>query len=83
MAILRGSISGDFFPRIKVRVRNPANDAERALEPVIDTGFDGFLSMASEPAFSLGLEGRVKIPVVLGDFNGEGLFWNDSVCFRP
>jgi len=67
VAILRGSISGDFFPRIKITVRNPSNGAERGLDPVIDTGFTGFLLMPLEHAFSLGLDGRITIPVVLGD----------------
>jgi clan AA aspartic protease len=69
-------------PRIKLTVKG--NRKAIVVKPVIDTGFDGYLSLPVSIAIPLGLELKGRVPVEFADgsmkkeltFQGT-VFWQD------
>jgi clan AA aspartic protease len=52
-------------PRIKLTVKG--NRKAIGIEPIVDTGFDGYLSLPVAVAIPLGLELKGRVPVELAD----------------
>jgi len=72
-------------PRTKLTVKG--NRKTIVVEPVIDTGFDGYLSLPVSIAIPLGLELKGQVPVEFADgsmkneltFQGM-VFWQEHEC---
>ena len=72
-------------PRTKLTVKG--NRKTIVVEPVIDTGFDGYLSLPVSIAIPLGLELKGQVPVEFADgsmkneltFQGA-VFWQEHEC---
>jgi clan AA aspartic protease len=66
--VIRGTVTADREARIRLTVRGPAGQ-ERRLEAVIDTGFDGWLSLPPTLIARLGLPWRRRGRALLADGN--------------
>lgn len=70
--MIRGVVTADREVTIRLAVRGPTGD-ERAIEAVIDTGFNGWLSLPPSLISQFGLRWRQRARALLAD-GSEALF---------
>jgi predicted aspartyl protease len=69
----------DFTPHAKVKIWGGARENAREFDAIIDTGFNGFISMPSELALGVGLAANITTTVTHADGNDyagkSGVAW--------
>jgi len=64
--VLLGVVNAAYEPVISLTVRGPSGQSAE-IEAVVDTGFNGFLTLPSESVAALGLLRSARLPATLAD----------------
>nr|MDE0502103.1 clan AA aspartic protease [bacterium] len=64
--MIQGVVNAAYEPVISLTVRGPSGQSAE-IEAVVDTGFNGFLTLPSESVAALGLLRSARLPATLAD----------------
>ena len=64
--MIQGVVNAAYEPVISLTVRGPSGQSAE-IEAVVDTGFNGFLTLPSESVAALGLVPSASVPATLAD----------------
>ncbi len=64
--MIRGVVNAAYEPVISLTVRGPSGQSVE-IEAVVDTGFNGFLTLPSESVVGLGLLRSARVSTILAD----------------